>query len=144
MREPQRSAVCEGERGIIMMAKNHKSAAAFSLVEITVAILIVAIVVAGGSYLFITGKNQVSLQKHYRAATQLASQRLEVLKAGSYTDINSNSVSDSNTLEGVIYTRDVNTVDSGTYKQVTVNVHWKEGLHGQFDRNVNLVTIIAP
>jgi len=125
-----------------MTVKHRKSEAAFTLIEIAIAILIVAIVVAGGSYLFITGKNQVSLQKHYRAATQLAAQRMEEFKAGPYASINSGS--DSNTLEGVTYTRDVNAVTVGTYKEVTVNVHWHEGLHGQFTRNVNLVTLVAP
>jgi Tfp pilus assembly protein PilV len=140
----QSSAVCEDERGIIMTFKHRKSAAAFTLVEVMTSILIVTIVVTGGSYLFIAGRNQVKLQKHYRSATQLAAQKLEELKAGPYVNISIGSSSDSNTLDGATYTRDVNTVDNGTYKQVSVNVHWQEGLHGQFTRNVSLVTLIAP
>lgn len=123
-----------------MTFKNCKSAAAFTLVEIMIAILIVTIVVAGGSYLFIVGRDQVNLQKHYRAATQLAAQRLEELKAGPYlTGVICGS--DSNTLEDETYTRDVNVVDSGSYKEVTVNVHWQQG---HLTRNVSLVTVIAP
>ncbi len=126
---------------MIMAIKQRKSMAAFTLVEIMTAILIVAIVAAGGSYLFITGKNQVSLQKHYRVATQLAAQRLEELKAGSYYDIAAGDDSNSITLEKVSYTRNIHTVAVGTYKEITVTVSWQQG---HLARNVSLVTLIAP
>jgi len=135
----QSSAVCEDERGIIMTFKHRKSAAAFTLVEVMTSILIVTIVVTGGSYLFIAGRNQVSLQKHYRSATQLAAQKIEELKGGSYGSITSgpNSIS----LDGMSYAQYTTVVDNGTYKQVTVDVNWTQG---HLKRDVNLVTLIAP
>lgn len=147
MRKLRGSAVYEDERGIIMTAKHRKSAAAFTLIEIVTAILIVTIVVAGGSFLFITGRNQVNLQKHYRAATHLASQKLEELKAGLYSDIAVGEIDDPCnpiSLDGASYTRVINTVNAGTYKEVTVTVSWKHREVEQITRNVSLVTLIAP
>jgi prepilin-type N-terminal cleavage/methylation domain-containing protein len=143
MWEAQSPAVCEGGREIIMTVKHRKSVAAFTLIEVMVAILIVTIVVAGGSSLFITGRNQVSLQKHYRAATQLAAQRLEELKAVSYGSIAAGDDSNSISLEDVSYTRSTHTVvhANPSYKEVTVTVSWQQGHLG---RNVSLVTLIAP
>jgi prepilin-type N-terminal cleavage/methylation domain-containing protein len=125
-----------------MTVKQRKSVAAFTLIEVMTAVLIVTIVIAGGSFLFLTGRNQVSLQKHYRAATLLAAQKLEELKAGNYDNIvdgNSNSIS----LEGVSYTPQSTVVvnTSPSYKKVTVTVSW---LQGNNSRNVSLVTFIAP
>jgi Tfp pilus assembly protein PilV len=124
---------------MIMTIKHRKSVAAFTLVEIMIAILVITIVVAGGSFLFITGKNQVNLQKHYRAATHLATQRLEELKAGPYSDIGNDS--NSIPLEDITYTRNTTTVNSGTFKQVTVTVTWPQG---HLTRSVSLVTLVAP
>jgi prepilin-type N-terminal cleavage/methylation domain-containing protein len=125
-----------------MTVKQRKSVAAFTLIEVMTAILVVTIVIAGGSFLFLAGRNQVNLQKHYRAATQLAAQKLEELKAGSYDSIvdgNSNSIS----LEGVSYTPQSTVVvnTSPSYKKVTVTVSW---LQGNSSRDVNMITCIAP
>jgi len=125
-----------------MTVKQRKSVAAFTLIEVMTAILIVTIVIAGGSFLFVTGRNQVNLQKHYRAATQLAAQKLEELKAGNYGDIVVGDTQDPPiSLEDLSYTRSTHTVNAGSYKEVTVTVSW---LQGNNSRNVSLVTFIAP
>ncbi|MBN1391923.1 MAG: prepilin-type N-terminal cleavage/methylation domain-containing protein [Sedimentisphaerales bacterium] len=124
-----------------MTVKQHKSKTAFTIVEVMVAVLIVAIVVIGGSFLFVMGKAQISRQKRFRAATQLASQKLEQLKAGSYDSIadESNSV----VLEGITYTRIVDQEPdaNGLYKQVTVTVGWNQGAASH---DISMVTCIAP
>jgi prepilin-type N-terminal cleavage/methylation domain-containing protein len=125
-----------------MTVKQRKSVAAFTLIEVMTAILIVTIVIAGGSFLFVTGRSQVNLQKHYRAATQLAAQKLEELKAGAYSDIAVGDTQDPHiSLEGLSYNRNIHTVDAGSYKEVTVTVSW---LQGNSSRDVNMVTCIAP
>jgi prepilin-type N-terminal cleavage/methylation domain-containing protein len=125
-----------------MTVKQRKPVAAFTLIEVMTAILIVTIVIAGGSFLFVTGRNQVNLQKHYRVATQLAAQKLEELKAGSYGSIVAGTTTDSPIdLDDLSYNRSVNTVNAGSYKEVTVTVSW---LQGNNSRNVSLVTFIAP
>lgn len=125
-----------------MTVKQRKSMAAFTLVEVMAAILIVTIVVAGGSFLFVMGKGQISIQKRYRAATQLAAQKVEELKAGDYSAIPLGTTPyPTVTLDGLSYSRSINTVDAGNYKKVTVTVSW--GPMGS-QRNLNLVTCIAP
>jgi prepilin-type N-terminal cleavage/methylation domain-containing protein len=126
---------------MIMTVKQRKPVAAFTLIEVMTAILIVTIVIAGGSFLFVTGRGQVSLQKHYRAATLLAAQKLEELKAGAYSDIVVGDDSNSIPLEDLSYTRSTHAENAGSYKEVTVTVSW--GPTGNA-HNVSLVTFIAP
>jgi Tfp pilus assembly protein PilV len=142
MRESQSPAVCESGRKMIMTVKKRKLMAAFTLIEVMTAILIVVIVITGSSFLFITGRSQISLQKHYRAATQLATQKLEALKAGNYGSIAVGTTTDGPIAsDDISYSRSVNTVSAGSYKVVTVTVSW---LQGNKSRNVSIVTCIAP
>jgi hypothetical protein len=98
-------------------------------------------VVIGGSLLFVMGRGQISQQKRFRAATQLAAQKLEELKAGSYASV----VNDSNSvvvLEGISYTRDTVVEDvNAMYKRVTVTVGWNQGAASH---DISMVTCIAP
>jgi Tfp pilus assembly protein PilV len=122
-----------------MTVKRHKSAAALTLIEVMVSVLIVTIVIIGGSFLFVTGRSQISTQKHYRVATQLAAQKLEELKAGNYNDVvteEPNAVP----LEDVSYNRSVLAEDLGSYKRVTVTIIWGPSN----EHSVDLVTCIAP
>lgn len=127
-----------------MTVKQRKYEAGFTLIEVMAAILIVTIVIAGSSFLFVAGRGQVSQQKHYRTATQLAAQKLEELKAGSYTAIASGTTTDSSvTLEDISYGRSYETVVNANppYKTVTVTIGWMQGSNS---RNVSMVTCIAP
>lgn len=127
-----------------MTIKQRRYVGGFTLIEVMVAVLIITIVIAGGSFLFVAGRGQVALQKQYRAAAQLAAQKLEELKAGSYTDIVAGTTTYSSvTLEGVSYSKSVETVDTGSYKQVTVTIGWTQG-NGDNSRSVSMVTCIAP
>jgi prepilin-type N-terminal cleavage/methylation domain-containing protein len=130
---------------MIMTVKQRKCVGGFTLIEVMAAVLIVTIVIAGGSFLFVAGRGQVALQKQYRAAAQLASQKLEELKAGTYASIAVGTTTDTNSpvLEGVSYGRSVNVVNAGLYKHVTVTVSWLQGT-GHNSRNVTMVTCIAP
>jgi prepilin-type N-terminal cleavage/methylation domain-containing protein len=141
MREAQSPAVCEGGREMIMTVKQRKPVAAFTLIEVMAAILIVTIVIAGGSFIFVTGRGQINLQKHYRAATLLAAQKLEKLKAGPYGSIVAGDTGENLSLEDLSYTRSTHTVNAGLYKEVTVTVSW--GPTGNV-HNVSMVTCIAP
>ena len=141
LRRSRSSAVYEGVRRIIMTFKKKKYVPAFTLTEVMVAILIVTIVVTGGSYLFITGQNSVKMQKHYRAAAHLAAQKLEELKASSYSSVLAGTDSDDVPLEEKTYTLTTEVVDSGSYKEITVTVTWQEG---RLTRTVDLVTLVAP
>ncbi len=119
----------------------RKSKKGTSLVEVMVAALILAVVILGGSYFYVGSTNQINLREQYRAASRLAGQKLEELKAGSYDAVTIGEVEDSLTLENSTYSRSVVTEDLGLYKKVLVTVNW--GPVGM-ERNVSLVTLIAP
>ncbi len=119
----------------------RKSKKGTSLVEVMVAALILAIVILGGSYFYVGSTNQINLREQYRAASRLAGQKLEELKASSYDAVTIGEVQDSLTLENSTYSRSVVTEDLGLYKKVVVTVNW--GPVGM-ERNVSLVTLIAP
>jgi type II secretory pathway pseudopilin PulG len=123
-----------------MTVKRHKSAAALTLIEVMVSVLIVTIVIIGGSFLFVTGRDQINLRKHYRVATQLAAQKLEELKAGDYYSIVVGDTEESLSLENLSYNRSIHTTDTGSYKEVTVTVSWGPSN----EHSVDLVTCIAP
>jgi hypothetical protein len=106
-----------------------------------VAALILAIVILGGSYFYVGSTNQINLREQYRAASRLAGQKLEELKASDYDAVTIGEVNDSLTLENSTYSRSVVTEDLGLYKKVVVTVNW--GPVG-VERNISLVTLIAP
>jgi len=119
----------------------RKSKKGTSLVEVMVAALILAIVMLGGSFFYVASTNQINLREQYRAASRLAGQKLEELKAGNYDAIATGEVTESISLENSTYSRSAVTEDLGSYKKVVVTVNW--GPVGM-ERNVSLVTLIAP
>ena len=124
-----------------MMPFVRKSKKGVSLVEVMIAVLISAIVMLGGSFFFVSSTDQINLRQQYRAASRLASQKLEEVKAVDYDTVAVGEVTDSVTLKNSSYNRSVATKDIGSYKEVTVSVSW--GPAGQV-RNISLVTLIAP
>ena len=112
-----------------------------SIVEVMVAVLIFTIVIIGGSFFFVYGRNQIDLRKHYRVAAELASQKLEGLKADNYDNIVVGETTESLSLENLSYSRTLVAADVGLYKQVEVTVHWEQ--MGK-QHNVSLATFIAP
>ncbi len=112
-----------------------------SLVEVMTAVLISTIVMLGGSFFYVASTNQINLREQYRAASRLAGQKLEELKADNYDDVTIGELKDSLTLESSTYSRSVVTEDLGSYKKIVVTVNW--GPVGM-ERNISLVTLIAP
>jgi len=114
-----------------------------SLIEIMVAIVVLAMIIIGGSALFSYSRGQIQLQKYSRMAVQLAAQKLEELKAGNYNDIaaDSNDIKEDIALDDFLCTRSTLIVDTGLYKQVAVVVQW--GSDNQ-KYEVSLNTFIAP
>ena len=111
------------------------------LIEVMVAILILSIVIIGGSLLFAQSRGQIHLRKNYRVAALLAAQKLEELKAGSYKDVETSETQESIPLEDLCYSRGIETEDIGSYKKVKVTTYWEQMGN---EHNVSLVTFIAP
>ena len=124
-----------------MMTIVRKSKKGISLVEVMVAVLISTIVILGSSFFFVASSNQINLREQYRAASRLAEQKLEELKAGSYDDIATSVTNESLSLEKTSYSRSIDTEDLGLYKKVIVTVNWGAGVK---QRNVSVATLIAP
>ncbi|MCP4611319.1 MAG: prepilin-type N-terminal cleavage/methylation domain-containing protein [Planctomycetes bacterium] len=119
----------------------RKSKKGVSLIEVMIAVLISSIVMLGGSFFFVASTGQINLREQYRAASRLASQKLEEVKAVDYDTVAEGEVTDSVTLKSSSYNRSVVTKDLGSVKEVTVTVNW--GPVGQ-QHNIYLVTFIAP
>ena len=117
-----------------------KSRKGMSLVEVMLAILALTIVILGSALLYVYGLGHISLSKNYRAATELAAQKLEQFKADNHyhIDIPDGETSEEVSLGGVSFTRDTATEDLGLYKKVKVTVNWTQN---QRPRDVSLVTL---
>lgn len=112
------------------------------LIEVMVAILILAIVIIGGSFFFVYGRRSIDLRKNYRIAVHLAAQKLEELKAGNYNDIEEGETAENISLADLYYIRSVEKeAQAGGYKKVRVTVHW--GPQGN-EHDVSLATFISP
>lgn len=110
----------------------------FSLIEVLIALFILVIVILGGELYFYYGRSGIKKEEHRRVALELASRRLEELKATDYDSI-SGSTETIDTLPSGEITTVVQNQDG--YKKVTVTVSWGES---PGTTKVELVTLIAP
>jgi prepilin-type N-terminal cleavage/methylation domain-containing protein len=113
-----------------------------SLIEVMLAISILAIVVLGTASFSSYTSGQVGLGKQYRAALQLAGQKLEQLKADNEigVDIEAGKTSEEISSGDLSYTRTTVIEDDGLCKEVTVTVSWSRT--GK-NRNVSLVSLLV-
>jgi len=65
----------------------YNSENGFTLVEVLVALFIIALVIMGGGMFFFYGRVNIVREAHRRAAVLVASQRLEELKGAEWADI---------------------------------------------------------
>lgn len=145
-----------------MRIKFFKSKSGTTLIEVMIALIIIAIVIMGGGMFFFYGRVQIVREAHRRAATLVASGRLEELKAKDYSDIIVGSTTeevdvdnlskDSATAptmvtetvyiddpaDGIGEAGDPDGIDD--YKKVTVAVEWTNGTA----RTVSVDTLVAP
>ena len=107
-----------------------KSRKAMTLVEIMLAILILAIVVLGSSFMFVYGTGMIAQSKNYRVATELASQKLEYFRSENAYNIDINDVQEDESiaLSEMTFTRhtevEAQPEEDPVYKKVAVTVQW--------------------
>jgi len=65
----------------------HTSEDGFSLIEVLIALVILVMVILGGGLYFFYGRLGINREGYRRVALELASQRLEELKAAKWNDI---------------------------------------------------------
>lgn len=108
----------------------------FTLIEVLVAISIVALVIAGLTSMGVTTIQADTHSRRQSAATSLAQAKLEDLRVSrrSDTDWAANLHSETVTEDEIVYTRKWNVkLDYNTYKQlarVTVTVSWDDSTSG--------------
>lgn len=122
--------------------KNRRFRKGLSLIEVMLAISILAIVVLGTASSSFYTSGQVGLGKQYRAALQLAGQKLEQLKADNEigVDIEDGETNEEISSGDLSYIRTTLIEDEGLCKEVTVTVSWTQ--MGK-DRNVSLVSLLV-
>jgi prepilin-type N-terminal cleavage/methylation domain-containing protein len=121
-----------------------------TLIEVMVAITILMIALIGTSSMYVSGRRYVGSQQKYQVAAQLASQRLEELKAVGYPGITVGETEEELSVCGLNckrYSRIELTAEPTAdfpkpCKKVTVVVVWPGA--AQEDREVKLVTYIGP
>lgn len=113
-----------------------------SLIEVMLAISVLAIVVLGTAFFSFHTSGQVGLGKQHRAALQLAGQKMEQLRADNEVgiDVTDGETSEQVTSGDLSYTRMMVVEDDGLCKEVTVTVSWSQ--MGK-DRNVSLVSLFV-
>jgi len=116
----------------------HSSENGFSLIEVLIALIILVIVILGGGAYFFYGRLGINREGYRRVALELASQKLEELKAGDYDAIPDKEETTIN-LSSETFTTEVNSTKEDGYKKVTVTVSWGDNP----DNKVELVTLIA-
>ena len=122
--------------------RDRRANKGISLIEIMLAISVLAIVVLGTAFFSFYTSGQVGLGKQYRAALQLAGQRMEQLRADNELsiDITEGETSEEVSSGDLSYTRTTVVEESGLNKEVTVTVSWTQ--MGK-ERNVSLVSLIV-
>ena len=127
---------------LIRRSKDRKTHKGISLIEVMLAISVLVIVVLGTALFSSHTSGRVGLGKQYRAALQLAGQKMEQLRADNEIglDVTDGETSEEVSSGDLSYTRTTVIEDSGLNKEVTVTVSWTQ-MGNQ--RNVSLVSLIV-
>jgi type II secretory pathway pseudopilin PulG len=121
-----------------------------TLIEVMLAIAILIIALVGTSSTYVSGRGQISNQKHYQAAAYLASQKLEEIKAFNYLDINEGEEDETLSLYGISYQRHTEIVLTAAptpalpkpCKKITVTIQWTG--KATDEHTAKLVTYVGP
>ena len=128
----------------------YNSQKGFTIIEVLVALFIIALVILGGGMFFFYGRVNIVREAHRRAAVLVASQRLEELKAAEWGDIDPEIISGDETVtvdnvpDAKMVTQAWYVNDEGgtseDYVKVMVTVNWVDSR----SNSVSATTLIAP
>lgn len=122
-----------------------KNKSGFTLLEIIISILLLAITLAGGMALYFNANKIMALTVHKKAAMELADKKMEDLRDASYVSLVEGESQESGLkVSGLDASRTVTVaIPNSTYKQVTIEVNWKEANEPN-DKIVKLVSYVSP
>jgi type II secretory pathway pseudopilin PulG len=120
-----------------------------TMIEVMIAAVILVIALIGTSASFVAGRKYIMNQQFYRASAQLASQKLEELKAAGYDNVPVGQNEEQVSWNGMMYTRKTQTalISSPSAqtpkpcKKVTVIISWSLAAD---QHEARLVTYIGP
>ncbi|MHC4321980.1 MAG: prepilin-type N-terminal cleavage/methylation domain-containing protein [Planctomycetota bacterium] len=125
------------------MRKLHKNSG-FTLIEIMIAIAIIAIGIFGVMSLVITVMKGNTLSKRVTTATTIAQEELENFKRMDYD--NAVDASGTDTAHNIVYYWEADVQDdtpATDTKTITIDVYWSSGGTDTTHNNVEMKTIIA-
>lgn len=100
----------------------------FSLIEILIAVVVLAVLAVGGAVLMPRAGASVTVQKNKRAALYAAEQRLEQLRAQPYCNINDGSFgSVSSTPDETVAVNGVESSPAREFVEAAVYVEYRSG-----------------
>lgn len=122
-----------------------KNNSGFTLLEIIISILLLAITLAGGMALYFNANKIMALMVHKKAAMELADKKMEDLRDASYSSLVEGETNESGLkVAGLNASRSVTVAKpNSNYKQVTIEVNWKEA-NETADKSVKLVSYVSP
>jgi Tfp pilus assembly protein PilV len=134
----------------VISAAGDRRRRGVTIIEVMVAALILVIALIGTSSTYVTGRWQIVNQRYYRAAAQLASQKIEELKANGYDNIDEGEDEEEFSVGGLTYQRRTQTELTAEpsaevpkpCKKATVTILWS--LRGEHQHEARLVTYIGP
>ena len=142
---------CTTDLSCVALAKEDKRnrRRGMTMVEVMIAAVILVIALIGTSSSFVNGRRQLINQQFYRAAAQIASQKLEELKATGYELIPIGTTQDSVSFNGLTFNRQTVTqlISAPTAetpkpcKRVAVTISWSVVTD---QHQARLVTYIGP
>jgi type II secretory pathway pseudopilin PulG len=120
-----------------------------TLVEVMLAILVLIIALIGTSFSYVSGRRFLVGRQHYRMAVQLASQKLEGLRASGYENLTEGEEDELISANDLTYSRHTNIELTETpstdvpmpCKRATVTVTWSLGSD---QHETQLVIYIGP
>jgi Tfp pilus assembly protein PilV len=129
-----------------------RAARGVNLIETMLALLIMTIVMIGTSMMHARGRQLVVSQEYYQKAAQLATQKLEEIKAMKYDNIAAGDVQEEVTVDGLSYqilkhialTATATTELPKPCKEATVTIRWTLGARQRERHEATFTTYIGP
>ena len=129
--------------------KFRKTQQGFTLIEVIISIVILAILLAGGMSLYHYSSDFMAVAMHKKIAHEIAANELETRKINGYGSLAIGTTVLTNVTLGTTYARTLTVAPypSGApdSKEVNISVNWTEGgTYSPHNLGIDLTTYIAP